>query len=510
LAFTRHYPPETRLFARQFANRLPIVAGAWIVLALLLNAFAPNRPVERGSERDHFLYGSIGSDIGGGLPVEVLRVLPELFPQYLPPGAPRDLTAFGFIQEPGEPLPIGFSIRRQIVDRTAINCGACHTGTVRETPDAQPMTILGMPAVTVDLGGFFRFLFDVAADENFTAETILAALDEKGRKGWLDGLIYRIGIPQMRDALLAREERNRFLFEPGYPKFLPGRVNTFDTFKVDQFHYFYQEHGQPLDPDEMYGIVDFPSVWNQRPRDGIWLHWDGNQASVRERNFSAAIGAGARPHDMDVDSLFRVEAWLNDLPPPPYPFAIDAEFARRGEAIYMRRCAECHDFGRAGLGHVIPVEEIGTDPYREISYTDFLRRAQIDYTAGYFWQFRNFRDTNGYASHPLDGIWARAPYLHNGAVPSMWDLLSPAALRPRAFEVGVDVYDQERMGFAAARLIPAGDGFAHPDGTPYAGTLQVLDTRVKGNGNGGHEGPRYGTDLPDADKRALIEYLKTK
>lgn len=508
--FLRYSPPETRLFAQQFRNRAIIVLGAWLLVALILNAYPPDRPVERRSEAEHFYYGSIGSDRSGGLPVKVLQILPELFPEYLPQDAPHDLTAFGFIQEKGEQLPIGFSIRRQIIDRTQINCGTCHTGTVRASADSEAIIVPGMPAITVDLHSFFRFLFDVAADDRFTSDTIIEALEDRDHLGWLDPIVYRIGIPIMKEALLEREARNAFLFEPAYTRFLPGRVNTFDTFKVDQFRQFYAAEGVTPEPDEMYGIVDFPAVWNQKPRDGMWLHWDANQSSVRERNFSAAIGAGTLPHEMDIDSLFRIEAWLRNLPPPAYPFAIDVTLARKGADIYAARCAQCHDFGGSLIGRSIPLEDVATDPHRLWSYTDTLRRAQIDYTSGYFWSFKTFRVTEGYATHPLDGIWARAPYLHNGSVPSIWDLLAPESDRPKAFEVGVDIYDQRRMGFQVARLTPRHDGFVKEDGTAYTGPHQVLDTRNKGNAAFGHTGTRYGTDLDEADKHALIEFLKTK
>ena len=507
--FDRYSPPETRLFARRLRSWAIAVLVLAAVLALILDAFAPNRPVERAGEREHFIYGSIGADISAGLPLKIMQVLPETFAHHLPPGAPRDWTAFGFIQELGEAMPIGFSTRRQVIDLVGINCGTCHTGTVRERPGAEAMVIPGMPAVTLDLYAFFRFLFHVAADEEFTADTILAAIERKGIKGPLDGLIYARVVPLMQQELLARERRTRFLFEPGYPRFGPGRVNTFDTFKVDQFRYYYKAHGQALDPEEMFGNVDFPSVWNQRPREGLRLHWDGNQSSVRERNFSAAIGAGARPEDMDVARLLRIERWLADLPPPAYPYAIDRELAVRGEPIYRRLCFDCHDFAGAQIAQVEDLETIGTDPYRVYSYTQFILEAQQDYTKGHFWAFRNFTKTNGYSSHPLDGLWARAPYLHNGSVPSMWELLSPEDRRPEAFELGVDVYDQARMGFAAERLIPASDGFVRADGTRYDGGRFVLDLRLKGNSAAGHSGAKYGTDLSDADKRALIEFLKT-
>jgi len=500
--------PLTRRYAINLRHWAQVIAVLFLLALILFDAFAPNRPVHRTSELDNFFYGSIGADIGRGLPVKVLQVLPATFPQHLPAGAPHDLTAFGFIQQPGERLPIGFSVRRQFVDLTAINCGTCHTGTVREHPGAEPMHIAGMPANTLDLQAFFRFLFDVAADEDFTPEVVLAAMAEADLLSPLDRLIYPAVVRRMQDGLLAQERRVARFFEPDYPRFGPGRVNTFDTFKTDQFRYYYRRHDVALEPREMYGIVDMPSVWNQAPRDGLWLHWDGNQASVRERNFSAAVGAGARPRDMDVGTMFRIEAWLNTLPPPAYPFAIDRRQARRGEEVFRTYCHDCHAFEGERIAQVQPLPAIGTDPHRVWSYTQTVLEAQQDYTAGYFWQFDNFRVTDGYSSHPLDGIWARAPYLHNGSVPTMWALLTPED-RPVAFETGVTVYDQADMGFHAKPLRPDGDGYVEADGAAYDGAHFVLDTRRRGNANGGHAGAAYGTELSDADKRALIEYLKT-
>ena len=143
-------------------------------------------------------------------------------------------------------------------------------------------------------------------------------------------------------------------------------MNTFDSFKYDQFAYYYKEHNQPISPEEIYGTVNFPSIWNQNPREGLRLHWDGNNTSLRERNFSAAIGAGATPPDMDVDRLFRIEAWLKTLPPPAYPFSINEELAKQGAGVYTRMCFGCHDFKGNQVGRVIPLENIKTDRHRII------------------------------------------------------------------------------------------------------------------------------------------------
>ena len=84
----------------------------------------------------------------------------------------------------------------------------------------------------------------------------------------------------------------------------------------------------------------------------------------------------------------------------------------------------------------------------------------------------------------LDGLWARAPYLHNGSVPSLADVLRPPVERPTTFVVGYDVYDQQRVGFVS-------------DGADARAQGRLFDTRLPGNGNKGH---RYGIDLPEADK----------
>jgi len=501
---------ESGLYARRFRCASLLVVIGSLLLLLLLSAFAPNRPVDYKSDLEHFYYGSIGSDISGGLPLKVLQVLPTMFPQYLPEGGERrDYTAFGFIQEPGKPMPIGFSTRRRFIDLSAINCAVCHTGSVRETPDMEPRIIAAMPANTVNLLAYFQFLFACAADHRFNAEQIVAAMEAADLAGPLDRLIYRFVIPMMKDGLLERERRLRYLKRPGYTQFGPGRVSTFDTFKYDQFAYYYRAHDKPIDPQEIYGIVDFPAVWNQAPREGLRLHWDGNNSSVRERNFSAAIGAGAEPQDMDTARLYRLGAWLRTLPPPAYPFAIDEETAERGEAIYKKYCFECHDFAGRAVGQVVSLKEIGTDRHRLDSYTQFLLEAQQDYTKGYPWAFTHFTKTDGYANQPLDGIWARAPYLHNGSVPTLWDLLTPAAERPKAFTIGGDLYNQEKLGFVHEILAASAEGgFVQASGAPYGSRAFVLDTALRGNGNQGHTGPEYGTELSAGEKRALIEYLK--
>jgi cytochrome c peroxidase len=105
-----------------------------------------------------------------------------------------------------------------------------------------------------------------------------------------------------------------------------------------------------------------------------------------------------------------------------------------------------------------------------------------------------------YEARVLRGIWAAAPYLHNGSVPTLADLLEPAAARPAAFRIGPE-YDPERVGLAAEQ--PRFDRVLQTTACAGRASGQGWDS---GNGRCGHE---YGLDLTPAQKRALLEYLKT-
>ena len=146
----------------------------------------------------------------------------------------------------------------------------------------------------------------------------------------------------------------------------------------------------------------------------------------------------------------------------------------------------------------MPIEEIGTDRHRLDSYTYEVAVNQNLIFAGYGDErFSHFRKTFGYANSPLDGIWLRAPYLHNGSVPTLRDLLEASTRRPKTFYRGYDVYDQKNLGFVSDVAEERGKRFF------------LYNTDEPGNSNQGHEGKRFGTDLSAAEKNALLEYLKT-
>jgi hypothetical protein len=354
-----------------------------------------------------------------------------------------------------------------------------------------------MPAHRFDLHRFEKFVFDCVADERFSGEYLIPVIDRiSGGLSLLDRyLVYPVAIALMRERTLMLRSRFGFVFHQ--PDWGPGRVDTFNSAKV----LFNWAMGR-LPKEELIGASDFPSIWNQRQKIGMQLHWDGNNTRVEERNKSAAFGTGTTPPTIDLQAIGRIEQWLLDLKPPRYPLPIDAALAERGAPIYRKLCVNCHgmsgsDFSGERVGKVTPIADIGTDRGRLDSYTYELAVNQATLYAGYPHRFAHFRKTFGYANLPLDGLWLRAPYLHNGSVPTLRQLLDPSERRPITFYRGNDLIDARNVGFAWDVEADQGRRYF------------LFDTRVPGNSNKGHEGENYGTTLSDADKDALVEYLKT-
>jgi hypothetical protein len=492
------YQPVPKCWRRVLATGAALLLVFGIYLAVRLRR---DVPVTYATLEDHFKYGSTGGERDAGIPYWLWKVMPAMFPEFLP-GPGHDLASLGFVFDPTRPvdkdLPVGVSKRNvQGIDRVFLNCAVCHVGTVRDTPESARRIITGMPSNTVDLQGFERFLFACATSEKFTTDRITA---EMKRIGATDDVINRLILRYLaidigRSRLLFL--RDRFKFMDREPDAGPGRVDTFNPPKV------LMNFRMDLIPErEWVGNCDLPSIWNQGQRKGMQLHWDGNNNSVEERNRSAAFGTGAIPPTLDRPSLKKMETWLNDAKPPDYPYPINEALAARGTPIYRQYCARCH--GETGkqftgelVGHVTPIEQIATDRHRLDSYSAELCANQNLLYAGYpDDRFSHFQKTFGYANQPLDGVWLRAPYLHNGSVPTLRDLLSPASERPKTFYRGYDVYDPKNVGFLSNMKEENGRLFF------------AFDTALPGNGNFGHEGRAYGTGLSLADKEALIEYLK--
>jgi hypothetical protein len=464
---------------------------------------------EFGSQEVRFKYGSIGTEQAEGMPYWIWLVLPRVFPQYLP--GPGGYASFGLVWEEGRETPVGLSKMTIGFPRLGINCALCHSGTYRTQPWEAPHVVAGAPATRLDVLAYQRFMFACASDDRFTADVLLPEIEYNVKLSALDRVLYRyVLVPQTKKALL--ENKQRFAWTSARPNWGRGRIDPFNPVKFHQL-------GMDPATDSSIGNSDMEPIWNMAQRDNTPLHWDGLNTSLTEVVLSGAIGDGATPLSLPVAGLKRLEDWLKTLQPPKYPFEIDWKLVmEKGKPLFDKHCASCHAGGGKWAGTVIPLDEIKTDGHRLEMWTQNKesKAAQMynQKYAQYPWGFKHFVKTKGYVAVPLDGIWLRAPYLHNGSVPTLHHLLAAKKDRPKVFYRGYDVYDSQQVGFTyQADEMLKQDPLLLQSAEPTKLIDRIYfryDVSVAGNDNGGHEGPDYGTELPATDKQALLEYLKTR
>ena len=449
-----------------------LVALALVAVPLVYGRLFP-QPTKYEDDLAHFQFASVGVEPATGVPLLVWQALPGL----CMPLEQRALgyRRFGFQWAPGRATPIGMPVETAIVPRVGINCALCHVGRVETTAGSR--LVPGAPNTSLDLQGYLRFLYGCVGSPAFTPERVLAEGERLGyRLSSIETLAYRrLIIPQVKQAVAGQARQLGFM--NAQPDWGPGRTTGFQAAKV-------QVLKRPF--DGTLDIVDIPALWNLKARAGGYWHWDGANSSLHEVFLNSGIGNGASGRTIQIGNLDRMQRWAEALPPAPYPGSVDRMLADKGKAVFEGACAECHAPGGAKVNQVIPIGWVGTDRARLDALTPETVEGfkALTYKK---WRYTHFRKTNGYVATTLDGVWARAPYLHNGSVPTLAALLRPPGERPVEFRRGSPRYDLERVGFESGV------------GRPY-------DTRLAGNGNGGHP---WGTDLPREQKRALLEYLKT-
>jgi hypothetical protein len=277
-------------------------------------------------------------------------------------------------------------------------------------------------------------------------------------------------------------------------------------------------------------------------------NWDGNQGAS-SRTLASGASATGDPRMVNVRIHEPLNPFIDHLPPPPYPFlSVDLERAREGKAIFAKNCATCHTPRNQTI---YPASSLGVDANRTKVNTSVSRyglAALVTEACSIYglnnqgqpgadwcvptgdWEARldeYFRDTprrvvegtNGYKADMLHGIWAQAPYLHNGSVPTIGQLMCPDT-RPKRFLRGNLHYDEALVGFEWQNR-PAGRYSPHE-----TMLIKEFDTTVPGKANTGHP---FGAPLcpdtsgldPTADRKeiearllkspvgALLAYLKT-
>lgn len=411
------------------------------------NAVAPGDPLFEGQQR--FLYDAFGTEVLGDWPpadfmLALMTDEPAVFG--------NQYESFGFVPNPDDDFPWGFT--RGLEDPTFVHetCALCHVGRL---PDGTLW--LGLPNGDLD---FARFRLEVSTR-------------------W-----EAAGNPPLLDALDASKAL----------AYGPGRTAA-------------ESDDYPVAVP-----ADFPPYLLLGARTAT--NHLGTGGNLRTEVFLGVFTFGAGDPDTAVpfplaDRLDPMIATMGAFAPPAAP-AGDPTTIAAGRSVFEReRCGECHHVDDVALDGVVTYDREpggrerfpGDDPMfsRGSIRTDYLHRILIDgeppvdaggadggaaIDAGTGGPDPGFADilafisrnrlavraSDGYRVPLTHALWATAPYLHNGSVPTLDDLLRPAAARPATFMRG---------------------DF-------------LVDTALPGNSNAGHE---FGTAISDADRAALVAYL---
>lgn len=396
------------------------------------NTVPEGDPLYEGQQQ--FLHDTWGTEVLGQWPpaaflLQLQADQPDVFGD--------QFAKFGFVRDPGDDLPVG--LKRGVDDPEEIHetCAMCH---VAELPDGTMW--MGAPNVKLEIGRFRAAVNDA----------------------WVDA-----GNPPLMTDL----EREKAL------KLGPGRTNAETS-----------TYAQVV-------AVDFPPYYQLGERTA--LNYMGTGKDVRTEVHFAIYSFGAGQSDEVPFPSDRVQPFidfLGALQAPPAPAQDSTAVARGAEVFDEARCGECHHVDDVSLDGDIPIDRSeskqdrypGDDPEwpdGSIATSDLHRVLQdgdgeggggaddfTDLVAFIVQQGLVVGQTDGYRPSSLRGLWASAPFLHNGSVPTLEDLLAPPESRPASWE---------------------------RDGFP-------IDTTARENQNHGHT---FGTDLSSDDKTALVAYLKS-
>jgi len=458
-----------------------------------------------------------------------------------------NLQRYGFLPIKGRQIPVGFTLGRDTANilSAGLSCSACHTREIKVGDELY--RIDGGPAFinyekyTKDLERALTVTInDQVKLEQFLDRVITASIAN--------------GDPAINDRNVLRNKVIRFqqnysLFNhlslPTDNMWGLGRLDALNQILnrvsgIDISPYPDSMITSNISPAD--NPVRFPFIWNMQFQDytqwgATGVNGNSNQALLRNAGECLGVGAQFRPvpnssmpdgldylavNSVNFSGLLALEGYINKMGPPRWPWSVNNSLVAQGANLFSANCASCHGITPgesrppSTTTWATPLLDVGTDDW----YFNTLTRTgssgvlssvlpssiELIKISGFCNQkmlkqyqpsiaFISATNTSAigpgkYESRVLQGIWAAAPYLHNGSVPTLEDLLKPASQRPTTFNMGVN-YDTTKLGLSVSQ--PIRDGYQ-------------FTTSGVGNSNAGHE---YGTQLSAQDRAALIEYLKT-
>jgi mono/diheme cytochrome c family protein len=512
------------------------------------------KPTFRGTE-EAFQHGTIGTEL---MPLALALVLPDLFPENFLPGGKQAgdwIDQFGFIRNDdpkvNEGLPVGFTPSRyrpqsgspSPVAFVGFSCALCHSTVIRTDADPRGKIFYGPGSNSLNLFAWLdAFQASMLAREPLPAG---ASFDPD------DPPPYRLTSGRIVDAYEAKTGRKLGLLERGMIALWLRQIRTR---LEDGLPRFDEPFGQgrsrdpqvtPTGPTRTQPFRTLIRTVFDRPGNDMPVYtkiatvfsedlrkhsqFDGSIANLHARSSLAALAAGATVENMSLpeiaDNIRKASDYTTTLRPPRYADlfpqqpAADAARLTRGREVYRQHCFGCHgDRDPATgswqngpkVGDVAPLGIIKTDPERVMfrHYGDMGERLFRVFPEKHPFHFPRDEISpqpgeeeslaiRGYVNAPMDGMFLRAPYLHNASVLTLAELINLKKRRD-VFYRGHNRYD------------PVDVGYRSPD-APDSEAYFKFDTSIRGNSNKGHDFPwSYEDSNRNVDDlTALLDYLKT-
>ena len=406
-----------------------------------------------------------------------------------------------------------------------MGCATCHAGPLFGA-DGRPTgeVWLGLPNGSIDLSAYADDAFVALRRELETPDSLLATIavifpDVSEREL---STIRKFAGRSAREQLVFREEQYGGLlpFENGGPGLSNGVASL--RFSTGEIHSDSRSEqvAWTSPPDlagttmrrslSIDGVFAAPESGRYGPMDRSDVdedHLDG-LAGVASLFVAATQGVSPKEALRSIPEMREVIDFLHTTESPPFPGIVDRALAMEGEEVFATACTTCHGEYSEGIDDVrllvhpnrlTAQDRMLTDPVRWATAQN-EESSRVLGEIGYLQHIEPL-NSGGYVAPDLGGLWATAPYLHNGSVPTLWHLLN-AEQRPERFYVGGHMLDYELMGIAGG---VGHDGvYRYPKGYEPWSRPALYDTREAGRSNAGHEFHV----LTEAQKRALLEYLK--
>ncbi|MGB5733794.1 MAG: hypothetical protein WBM40_05055 [Thiohalocapsa sp.] len=254
--------------------------------------------------------------------------------------------------------------------------------------------------------------------------------------------------------------------------------------------------------------VSVPPWWNVGKKHAMFYNGEGRGDHVRYMMLASTTCTDSVAEARAIDAWFQdVRAYLATLKAPDYPYPVDVELAAAGEELFKSECKKCHGtYDTDGSvarypNKLIALDKVGTDPMlAERAYTEGERFVRW-FNMSFYGEDSSSQPGLGYVAPPLEGVWATAPYLHNGSVPTLAALLDTKSRPVRwRFDGDDPAYNESALGWSFRSLKQGREQFASLEEQKW-----VYDTTRPGFSNQGHD---FGDVLNAEERRALLEYLK--